>query len=156
MDVDEPENYQQMESVFVCIHDKLIPFFFEKFTQKPNSQQFIVRFQGIDTTEQLEPFLGKELYLPLAMLPVLKGNQFYYHEVKGFLVIDQKHGPIGQLVQVIDLPGNPLLEIMSGQKEVLIPLRDEFILEVDRAQKRLLVRAPDGLIDMYLEDISDL
>lgn len=156
LDVDEPGNYQKMESVFVRIHDKLVPFFFERLTRKSQSHQFIVRFQGIDTAEKIEPLFGKELYLPLSMLPELRGNQFYYHEVEGFLVIDEKHGPVGTLVQVIDLPGNPLLEVLSGQKEVLVPLREEFILEVDRVNKTILISAPDGLIDMYLHGVSDL
>lgn len=156
LEVDDPGSYQKMESVFVRIHDKLVPFFFERLTRKPQSNQFIVRFQGIDTAEKLDPLFGKELYLPLSMLPELKGTQFYYHEVVGFQVIDKHHGPVGTLVQVIDLPGNPLLEVLSGKKEVLVPLRDEFILDVDRVKKTILISAPDGLIDMYLHGMSDL
>jgi 16S rRNA processing protein RimM len=35
-------------------------------------------------------------------------------------------------------------------KEVLIPIQDEIIMEVDRKNKSILVDAPDGLIDLYL------
>ena len=51
---------------------------------------------------------------------------------------------------VIDLSVNPLLQIMNGSKEVLIPLIDGIVQEVDRKKKTLTINAPAGLIELYL------
>jgi 16S rRNA processing protein RimM len=40
--------------------------------------------------------------------------------------------------------------VSFNEKEILIPLVDEVILKVDRKKKELHIRAPEGLIDIYL------
>ena len=35
-------------------------------------------------------------------------------------------------------------------KEILIPIVDEWILEVNREHKAILVNVPEGLIELYL------
>ena len=104
----------------------------------------------MNTTEDAAAYTGREMYLPLDSLPPLKGKKFYYHEVKGYSVIDAVHGRIGSLVKVMDLPRQSLLQITFGDKEILIPLVDEVIVKVDRKKKELHIRAPEGLIDIYL------
>ena len=46
---------------------------------------------------------------------------------------------------------NPLFAITFGEKEILLPISDEIILKVDRKKKTIEVRAPEGLVDIYLE-----
>jgi len=43
-----------------------------------------------------------------------------------------------------------MLQINFGEKEILIPLIDEVIVKVDRKKKEMHIRAPEGLIDIYL------
>ena len=54
------------------------------------------------------------------------------------------------LEQVIDLKVNPLLQIMAGDREVLVPLLKDTVTKVDRNSKELHVQSPEGLIDLYL------
>ncbi|MCR9173143.1 MAG: 16S rRNA processing protein RimM, partial [bacterium] len=61
------------------------------------------------------------------------------------------YGEVGVLEQVVDFKVNPLLQVMNGEKEVLIPLLDDTVQRVDREKKELHVVAPDGLIALYLE-----
>ncbi len=150
LDVDDPLVYSKMESVFILLGDKLVPFFVEALTFRPNSREAYVRFQGVDTEERAVQLCGNKLYMPLVHLPQLTGNSFYYHEIEGFEAIDTHMGPIGVVEQVIDLPGNPLFQVKRGYQEILIPLRDEFIIKVDRENRKIILEAPDGLIDIYL------
>ncbi len=149
-DVDDPLVYSKMESVFILLGEKLVPFFVETLAFRPNSREAYVRFQGVDTEAKAGQLCGKELYMPLAFLPKLTGNSFYYHEIEGFEAIDTLMGPIGVVEQVIDLPGNPLFQVKRGYQEILIPLREEFIDHVDREHRKIILTAPEGLIDIYL------
>lgn len=151
LDVDDPLIYKKMESVFVLIGAKLIPFFIDKFSLRPNSREAVIHFQGVDNEENARQLVGKELYLPVEHLPALEGNAFYYHEIEGFEAIDEQKGCIGTIDHVLDLPANPLFQIRQGQKEILIPVRDELIVNVDRINRRIILNTPDGLIDLYLE-----
>lgn len=149
LDTDEPEIYQKMESVFVNLGNNLIPFFIqESLLQKGN--QLRVRFEGIESEEDAESILKSDIYLPLTLLPKLTGNQFYYHEIIGFSVIDETHGDIGIVTGVNDTTAQALFEVQKEGRQILIPMIDEFILQVDRDQKKLHLKTPQGLIEMYL------
>ena len=149
LDVDDPVKYQQLESVYIGIDDDRIPFFISSVELRPKNQ-VILLFEDTLTAEDAEIYEGKELYLPVSQLPRLQGNKFYYHEVVGFKVIDKTHGNIGHLKSVMDLPRQSLLQIQYGEKEILVPLTDEILLNVDREKKELLIDAPEGLIDIYI------
>ena len=97
---------------------------------------------------------GHDLYLPLTLLPKLTGNQFYFHEVTDFRVVDSQYGDIGILEQVIEYPAQPLFQVMKNGTEVLIPVIDQVIDRVDREAKTLFITAPNGLIELYLGDIN--
>jgi 16S rRNA processing protein RimM len=70
--------------------------------------------------------------------------------VVGFTVIDLNYGFVGLVETIIDLQVNPLIQILNGEKEVLIPLVEGVVQEVDRANKILKIAAPAGLIELYL------
>jgi 16S rRNA processing protein RimM len=149
LDVDDPEKYIELESVYLDLHGERIPFFIATLELKHN-RKALIQFQDFETIEDAESLAGLEMYLPITDLPALKGNQFYYHEIIGFRVSDQQHGEIGVIEDVLDLPHQSLFQIRFGDKEILIPVVDEVILKVDKTNKLLLIRAPEGLIEIYL------
>jgi 16S rRNA processing protein RimM len=52
---------------------------------------------------------------------------------------------------VIELPNNPLLSIDHQGKEIPLPIADDIILKLDRRARVLQVKAPEGLIELYLQ-----
>ena len=152
LDTDNPSYYQTLESVFILLEGKLIPFFIEKISLRVNSNEATVKFQNVDNEEKAQQLTGNEVYLPLSMLPPLSGNKFYFHEIIGFQVIDASKGSLGPVEKVLEFPNNPVLQIKVGFKEVLVPARDEFIKKVDRKARSIFVETPEGLIDLYLDE----
>ena len=151
LDVDTPEDYAGLDSAFVEVKGKLIPYFFR--IDSLNGNTAVITFEDL-AAEQALALVGHELYLPLTLLPKLEGNKFYFHEVVGFRVIDEQWGDIGTLQTVIDYPAQALFQVMKNGVEILIPVIDEVIKKVDREQKTLFIAAPNGLIDLYLGDIN--
>ncbi|MGY6648241.1 ribosome maturation factor RimM [Wenyingzhuangia sp. IMCC45574] len=149
LDTDDPSHYQNLESVFVEYGKDLIPFFItERLLQKGN--QLRVRFETVDTEQDADAIMNSGIYLPLEFLPKLKGNQFYFHEIIDFTVEDVNFGTVGVLKGVNDNTAQPLFEILNNEVEILIPMVDDFIKEVDRKNKKLVLETPPGLIEMYL------
>ena len=149
LDTDEPELYEEMESVFVEYNNNLVPFFIESSSLHKND--FLrVRFEDVKTEAEADDLLGHEVYLPLTMLPKLEGNKFYFHEVIGFEVEDKTLGTVGIIESVNDTTAQPLFEVKKGDVEILIPMIDQFLIKVDRKNKKIIMNLPDGLIDMYL------
>ena len=149
LDVDAPEEYAGLDSVLVETKGSLIPYFIKDV--RLNGNKAVAEFEDITPEESLA-LVGRELYLPLDMLPKLEGNQFYFHEVTGFRVVDEEQGDIGVLQTVIEYPAQPLFQIDKEGVEILIPVIDEVIKQVDREQKVIHIAAPKGLIDLYLHN----
>ena len=149
LDVDNPQNYKELESVFVEINKKLVPFFITSLRIKKNIA--VVELEDINSPDDLKPLIGQDLYLPLEVLPPLEGDHFYYHEIIGFTIHDAQSGELGQVVSVYTNPSQDLIAMEYKNKEVLIPVSDEILKTVDRENQILYVDLPDGLLDIYLD-----
>ena len=149
LDTDEPELYENMESVFVEFNKNLVPFFIENSSLHKND--FLrVQFEDVDSEEEADSILNCDVYLPLSMLPKLSGNKFYFHEVIGFEIEDKRLGVFGKIVSINDTTAQPLFEVLNGEVEMLIPMIDHFLVEIDRENKKVIMDLPEGLVEMYL------
>ncbi len=149
LDVTNSEEYASLDSVFIDINGQLTPFFVESIQLRPKSFA-TVKLEGVNSENDAKSLVRKNLYLPVENLPELSGINFYDHEVVGFQVVDVNFGPVGTLQTIIDLPVNPLIQIDANGKEVLMPFVKDLIQKVDRENKVLTVKAPEGLIAVYL------
>jgi len=149
LDTDEPELYENMESVFVEQNKHLVPFFI--VSSSLHKGDFLrTRFEDIDSEEDADSIMGNAVYLPLSALPKLEGDKFYFHEVIGFDAEDQRLGNIGKIVSINDSSAQPLFEILKGETEILVPMIDDFIVKIDRENKKVILDTPVGLVEMYL------
>lgn len=149
LDTDEPELYSNMESVFVKLGNNLVPFFIEK-SSLSRGTMLRVKFEDVSSEDDADAIMRSEIYLPLALLPKLSGNKFYYHEVIGFTIVDASFGEVGVIKNINDTSAQPLFEIDREGNEIFIPMIDDFIKKVDRENKIIEVETPEGLIDLYL------
>ena len=149
LDTDEPEIYENMESVFVSLGNNLVPFFIDR-CRLHKSALLRIDFEEVKDEAAADKILGSELYLPLQFLPPLTGDKFYFHEVIGFRLMDEVHGDIGVIQAVNDSASQELFEVEKDGKELLIPINDDIITKVDRESKTIHVKTPEGLVDLYL------
>jgi 16S rRNA processing protein RimM len=148
LDVDEPKNYAKLDAVFVELKGQLIPYFIQTIRIKNNHA--VVQFSDVNT-DNVHALIGAKLYLPLTALPKLEGNKFYFFEVIGFSMNDKNHGELGILESIMDNGPQPIFVIKhSSGKEILIPIIDEFIVEVNRETRSITTHAPEGLVEFYL------
>ena len=149
LDTDEPELYENMESVFVEFNKNLVPFFIQNCSLHKND--FLrVQFEDVDSEEEANSILNCDVYLPLSMLPKLSGNKFYFHEVIGFEIEDKRLGVFGKIVSINDTSAQPLFEVLNGNVEILVPMIDQFLVKIDRANQKVIMDLPKGLVEMYL------
>ena len=151
LDTDEPESYEKIDAVFIEIKDNLIPFFVEQ-SKLHKSNLLRVKFEDIDNENDVNSLLKCDLYLPLTALPKLDDDQFYFHEVIGFDVVDSIKGLIGTIKYINDNTAQTLIVIENENKEILIPMNDDIIDSVNKLDKKICITAPEGLIDLYLNE----
>jgi len=148
LDVDDPEQYKQMESVVVNQNNNLIPFFVSSI--QINGSKSILTLEDIDTIEQAIQLKSATLLLPVEMLPKLKDGKFYYHDVIGFTIRDENLGELGVIENIFTGSNQDLISMRYKQKEVLIPISDELVKKADHEQKLVFVSLPDGLLEIYM------
>ncbi|MCD6090731.1 MAG: 16S rRNA processing protein RimM [Bacteroidales bacterium] len=152
LDVDDPNEYSGLDTVFIEIKKQLIPYFIDEIKIHSSKNTALVYFEDIEDVETATTLTNCALYLPKTSLPTLKGNKFYFHEIIDFLLIDQNFGPIGKIKQVLDYPNQALFQTFYKEKEVLIPVNDLFIKNINREKKEILLDLPEGLLDVYIGD----
>lgn len=153
LDVDSPSSYHGLDAVFVQISPKdtqLVPYFLDK-AEIQNNDLLRCKFEGVNDQSTAKSLVGKSLYLLEENLPPLKENQFYFHEIIGYKIIDQEKGELGKIEKVLEYSTSNLFSIPVGDKEILIPISDETIIKVDKKAEEIHVVCPEGLIDLYLE-----
>ena len=152
LDTDEPELYYSIDTLFLDQNKALVPYFVDKSSMhKPGLLR--LKLEDVVSEEDANLIVKSKAYLPLSELPALTGNKFYYHEVIGFTVKDKALGDIGVISNVNEQTAQATLEIDIKGKKALIPIVDDIILSVNRAEKILYVNTPPGLIDLYIEDV---
>jgi len=150
LDTTNPEEYLEMESVFVEINKNLVPFFVGD-VQIISSQKARIFIEDLDI-EQIKMLNGKDMFLPFSSLPELDDENFYFFEVEGYKMIDEELGDIGTIKQVVDNPANPIIEVLNkDQKEILVPKTKNIIKKISRETKELYVALPPGLLNIYLD-----
>lgn len=149
-DVDFPEDYEDLESVFLEQQGRLVPFFIATMEAQQKGR-FIIKFEDINTIEQAEKLRNTALYLPLDELPELEDDQFYFHDVIGYTVVDANYGDLGIVKEFYDLPQQQLMAMEYLGQEMLIPVIDEIFLRADHDTKKLHINLPEGLLEVYTQ-----
>lgn len=148
LDTDQPDFYKKLESMFVEINGLLVPFFIEKVVwSKQDNLNLLFKNSSETLIEQL---LGKSVFLPLSTLPPLSGKKFYYHEVIGFEIREENGKTCGEIVSINDQTAQHYFILNLVQKEAIIPIVREWILEVNRREKFIKMQLPEGLMDIFL------
>ncbi len=111
------------------------------------SPEWLVKFQGVESRDALEPWRGRFLGLPAEELAPPADGEVYLHELEGFAVRLEDGTAVGLVSGVYELPGGVILEVQGPRREFLLPFKREFVREVDRAGRRLTVAPPAGLIE---------
>lgn len=150
LDTDQPEFYNKMESMFVEINGLLVPFFIEK-QQWSKRDAKIILFKNVNETV-VEQLIGKNVFMPLSSLPQLTGNQFYYHEVIAFQIVDAKGRFCGIIKEINDQTAQHYFILNLNDREVIIPVIKDWIVSVERKNQIIQMELPEGLIEIFMEN----
>jgi 16S rRNA processing protein RimM len=145
----EPANLP-LDSVFAEINGKLVPFFISTYKLQ-NNQTGNFYFDDIDTIEKAQTLIRKKLYLLNSLKPVRDDDEFLITDLKGFMVHDQTVGELGDIIEIHEYPQQFVAVVSYKFKEIMFPLNDDLIVEIDEENGILKVNLPEGLVDLYLE-----
>lgn len=149
LDTEVLNDYEDVESIFVEVKGQLIPYFVESLSSKTN-KTVKVKLEGVDTEDLAKSLVKAKIFILKEDLSETDETRLELRSILGYEVIDQVKGNIGRVHQILELAGNPQLEIDFNGKMILLPLHEDFIKTIDNKNKKVEIEAPEGLIDLFL------
>jgi 16S rRNA processing protein RimM len=140
------EDIKKRGLVFVEIDGLPVPFFIESFQEK-TEDTLILKIEGIDTENKAREFLGYPVYVMKDQIRIKTASK-KIQDIKGYQVIDKRLGFIGFAEELVEMAKNPLLSVINGEKEFLVPAHEDIILEVNDRERIIRIDAPEGLFDL--------
>ena len=115
---------------------------------RPFHREWLLKFRGLDDRSAFESIRDLLLAAPAEELKPPEGDEVYLHELTGFAVRNEKDEALGLVTGLYEMPSGLMLEVQGPKREFLLPYKKEFIRQVDRAERRLVVSIPEGLLDL--------
>jgi 16S rRNA processing protein RimM len=84
-------------------------------------------------------------------MPQRDEDEFFFSDLEGFTAHDEKLGELGVILSVQEFPQQFVATVNYQNKEILFPLNEDFIVEIDEEEQLLYLDLPDGLLDVYLD-----
>ena len=82
-------------------------------------------------------------------LPDAGPDRVYYFDLLGLEVVDESGTVLGRVAKVIPTGAHEVLEVAGEAGEILFPYHAGTVLGWDPVARRLTVRLPEGLLDIY-------
>ena len=147
-DVDNPESYRNLEELLVDVDGVLVPYRIRTGTLKRD--RLLIFLDGITSLVASRGFPGRQLYLPLSRLTDLGKSGYYFHELIGMTLVDEGK-KIGKVSKIYHTSVQAVLSFEMEGNEVLVPVVDEIVVGVDKKNRIVHTRLPEGLVDIYCE-----
>lgn len=148
IDASQPEVYSELESVFVEINDKLVPFLIESLRFDRNGPYARVKLEDVNDEAGSRQLVGKQVYIASDLVAESEKELLRPNDLNGFVVNDSEHGNLGTVTSFIDHAANPVLEVDGDTGKVLIPFNEVFVTNVDLVNRTIEVSIPEGLIGL--------
>lgn len=146
-----PEDFTELESVFVEIDNILVPFFIASYKVR-NTETAIVKLDDIDADNEAKEVMYKSIFIDKDYFGAEDDSDVTYGQLVGYTAIQQPNIVIGTVTDIIQIPNNELFEIDNKGNQVLVPINDDWIIEIDTELKRIDLQLPEGLIDLNKEE----
>ena len=117
-------------------------------TARAHGDSVLMTVAGCDSVDAASRLVGRLVALPLsAALPPGPGR-FYPWELEGARVLLEDGREIGRVARIEPSPAQDLWVVASDGREHLIPAVPEIVLDVDVAAGRVVIRPPEGLLEL--------
>ncbi len=135
------ELLQELEQLFVNTGSE-----WKQLTLR-NSQGYddyaILSFNEIPDRTDAETYRGMEIYTLREDMPELDDDEFYIDDLIDCDVVDENHKNLGKVIEIISPGAHDVLLIQQGDQEMLIPLVDEWVVDIDLKDRRIQVNSAE-------------
>lgn len=108
----------------------------------------LVTFAGCESAEAATALVGWLVAVPEAAALPLPPGRFYPWQLEGCRVVTDDGLEVGRVTRIERAGGQDLWVVGNEGGERLIPAVPEIVIDVDLAARRIVIRPPEGLLDL--------
>jgi len=144
---DRPHRFESLRRVFVPVPGAVQARAVTVTNRWPHKGRIVLKLEGVDSIDEAEKYRGIELRIGEDEVEALPAGSYYHYQLKGLKVEDPTGRPLGVAADVLVTGGEaPVLVVKGPGGEVLIPMAEAFIRQVDLEHGRIVAVNPD-LVD---------
>lgn len=117
-----------------------------KNIKRLNEKKVIAEFEEINNIDSAKELNGFQIKIRRDLLPEKNENEFYLKDLLGVEVFE-KNEKIGEIIDVMETAAHNILIIEDtvNKKEIMVPLVDEFVKNIDFANNKIEVELIEGM-----------
>ncbi len=119
-------------------------FFISAFKPK-GRKEAVLDIRWVDSRDKAEKITGKALFQLTSRLPAADEDEFYWFELTGLRVTTIQGKFLGRVHSVMETGAGDVLAVRDEDREILIPLVDQVIRQMNVKDGNCIVDLPPGL-----------
>ena len=139
-------NISKINFFFIELEKILVPFFIESI-KEINSESLLVKFEKLDSKEQLNRILKKDIYIPSEWIKKEKVEINEGH-ITNHRVFDIEKGELGKVDYVDTQTKQKLIYVTAEKNNFCFPMHEKFLLGINTEKKIITVKIPEELIKL--------
>ncbi|HOS46963.1 MAG TPA: ribosome maturation factor RimM [Paludibacter sp.] len=125
----------------------LVPFKVSEYRIRSDSTGFLT-LEGIESEDEARAFDGLAIYVNQSVLATDEHLNLSLEYFVGFQLTDVLQGKVGVITDIDRTTANVLYVVEKEDSELLIPVADDYIREINHDLKEIVVKLPEGLLDL--------
>lgn len=137
--------YRKGNTVYLEQGQSMIPLVVKQAHHQPGFD--FVQFHNFSDINLVKNWMNLFLYAPKEDIR-LKVGHYFYEDLVGLTIIDDIHGPIGDVIKVESIAQrlNLRVKLFTGERTLQIPFVDAFIQSVSLKEKKIHVHLIEGML----------
>jgi len=149
---DDPDRLAELARCLLVTADEQRAREVEIQAARPFQDNFLIKLRGIDDRDQAELLRGCFLSVRREDAIPLPPDRWFICDLIGCAVYDQSFGCLGTVADIISSSAQDVCLVrLPGEADLLFPMQKKILVRVDIGERRLDVRLPDGLYEVYRE-----
>lgn len=141
----DPKRYEALKEVLLDTGKEKLPLEVQNVRYFKNL--VIVKFKGIDNINDIEKYKGRDLFVTRENAIPLGEDEYYLADIIGAQVYTEDGTLFGVLKDVLETGANLVYVVEHEKREVLLPVIDECVREINPEEKKVVVHIMKGLLD---------
>tara|TARA_B100001146_G_scaffold39768_2_gene33541 strand:- start:424 stop:936 length:513 start_codon:yes stop_codon:yes gene_type:complete len=139
-------NLSIVDFLFIEINKKHIPFKLDSIKTFKN-KSYKIKFNEVNDDAYANQLISKSVFIKSNDYPDLKKETNIYSAIMNFSAFNNE-AKIGEIININENLPQPVFEINYKSKTVMVPIHEDLIIKIDKENKNIFLRIPNGLLDI--------